>query len=658
MRKKQAMNHKWKVFHSGLLAAAAVLVVVLLSACAPGAPPTKGGKSCLDCHNEYQEKFSAGVVHQPVAKGDCAGCHRKHGLVGGAYLKAPVPNICFFCHTELAAELKAATEIHPPVKQGECNLCHQPHNAPEKYLLSAERDESCFACHERAPFNQAFKHAPLEKGCATCHATHGSSVTKLLIKAETELCQDCHQIDNQAFVRQHGGYGVKSSCSECHNVHSADNQQLLKNTVHQPVANRQCQECHQPAASGQPFAVNASADQLCVDCHAAELKSYAASGAHAPATNGECTSCHQVHASNHSGMLKKLPQQLCFDCHQFKSFGPEAPAEGSGHQHAPAEKGDCLVCHAPHLPAAGQTALLRKPGNQLCLDCHADYAKRQRVKHQPASAGDCLSCHLPHESLHAGILKQQQRLLCADCHELVGETLVQPSLHRPFVAGSCSACHNPHGSDQAKLLIKSGAENCGSCHGTIETERQQPNRHQPFKQGRCQLCHYPHGSEQPFLLTGAAGELCVSCHAPQKVQPGTPTAHQNCAVCHYAHGNDEPAYLLQERPQLCLSCHEVDRYWDKGKGHQPAIEGNCQACHDPHAPQKSRAKQADAKLCGDCHDISPNALTLAHNNLLPSADSCLSCHDPHGGPDASLTLPVKHEPFANGNCTPCHPGGQ
>ncbi|MCK4690596.1 MAG: hypothetical protein KAT20_02235, partial [Desulfuromonadales bacterium] len=42
----------------------------------------------------------------------------------------------------------------------------------------------------------------------------------------------------------------------------------------------------------------------------------------------------------------------------------------------------------------------------------------------------------------------------------------------------------------------------------------------------------------------------------------------------------------------------------------------------------------------------------------PSADSCLDCHDPHGGPDRSLTLPMKHAPFAEEDCVSCHAGGK
>lgn len=648
----------WNRIKSSLLAFLLVLPAVLVTACAPGVQQKKGGKTCLDCHAEYRQRFSAGKVHQPVAKGNCAACHRKHGLIGGAYLKASVPNICFTCHKEMAAGLGESSTLHAPVKEGRCDLCHQPHNAAGPFLLAEARNAICFSCHEQQEFIRKYRHAPLEKGCETCHATHGSTAGMLLHQPETQLCADCHDLKNPDFVSSHGGYPVSQGCSECHAVHSADNPTLLKSSIHSPVAMLNCQKCHQPVKNGQPFTVIKAADDLCADCHADDLRSFSVPGVHSPVAAGDCTGCHQVHASDFTGLLQKDPQQLCFDCHEFKSIGPAAPAQGSGHQHTPAMQGDCLSCHAPHTPVKGQSKLLRKDGNQLCLDCHAELAAGRKFNHQPAHDGDCLDCHLPHESVLAGVLVQPQRKLCGNCHDQVAEDLGLPSIHRPFVAGQCSACHNPHGAELAGLMRKTGAASCADCHGRTETERQQPNRHQPFKEGQCDLCHQPHGSRQPYLLAQETAALCVDCHAGKSIEQDTPAGHLNCSVCHRAHGNSEVNYLLQEQPQLCLNCHAVDRYWSKGIGHQPAVEGDCLACHDPHAPQKSRAKAAGADLCGDCHAVDADTLANMHSGLTPSQNSCLGCHDPHGGPDRSLTLPVKHAPFAEGDCTPCHTGGK
>ncbi len=647
---------EWRAIRVSLLL---LTVCWLLLSCVPsGGPAKKGGKTCLDCHPEYQQKFSAGVVHSPVDKGDCSSCHRKHGLIGGAYLKAEAPNLCFFCHKDLVEDLKKVTVLHPPVQQGLCADCHQPHNAPAKFLLGGERNAICYNCHDAEPFNQQYQHQPLAKGCDVCHQTHGGLVANLLLKEEAELCADCHSTDNRTFVVSHGGYPVSAKCSDCHDAHSADNPKLLRTVAHQPMASGQCSDCHQSTKSAEPFALKAEGRELCAICHAEQLRQYEVDGAHDPAAEGECQSCHKPHASDFAGMLAKQPQQLCFDCHSFSSFGPDADEEVGGSHHTPAVAGDCLACHNPHVSPAGQSALLRKPGNKLCLDCHADYAARKKVDHEPVRIGDCLGCHQPHESKGDHVLVRPQRYLCGECHSSVDEDLGLPSLHRPFVAGRCSACHDPHGGKHDKLLRGVGAERCDSCHGTIETERLQPNRHQPFKQGRCALCHNSHGSSQPFMLTGKASQLCVDCHSGRKVLPDTPSAHQNCAICHHAHGNDENNYLLQEQPQLCVNCHEVDRFWNKGVGHSPAVEGDCQACHDPHEPQNSIAKDADVNLCGDCHEIDPATLKRTHQGIDPSASSCLSCHDPHGGPDKGLTLPVKHAPFAEGDCTPCHEGGR
>jgi hypothetical protein len=71
----------------------------------------------------------------------------------------------------------------------------------------------------------------------------------------------------------------------------------------------------------------------------------------------------------------------------------------------------------------------------------------------------------------------------------------------------------------------------------------------------------------------------------------------------------------------------------------------------------SKAKQADASVCSDCHAVDARTLAATHKGIAPGTKSCLTCHDPHGGPDASLTMPIKHAPFADGDCISCHPEG-
>lgn len=633
-----------------------VALMVLLQACAPAPVATKGGKACLDCHAEYKSLYDQGVIHQPVKKGDCAGCHRNHGLIGGAFLKVEEPKLCFSCHQDFARDLGTSSNLHSPVQQGHCSACHQSHNAPEPALLVKPGDQICFDCHDQAGFLRKFVHQPLEEGCNSCHETHGSKNGKLLIAEETALCRSCHAIDGRSFVDQHGGYQPVNGCSDCHSVHSADNPELLKAHSHAPVAGLECNSCHAAADAAQPFAVMDESANLCFQCHSELEEPFKAPQAHAPVTDGDCLACHSPHASEYVGLIEQNPQNLCFDCHNFKMFGPESVAEHPGAAHSAASSGDCLACHGPHLPAPGEAFLLRKSGNSLCIDCHAEKGQSQRVNHEPVRDGQCLTCHVPHESVYVGVLAKAQRPLCADCHEVVGEDLGLPNLHRPFVSGKCASCHAVHGGDNKNLIITDGDSTCGQCHGTIEEERQQAT-HQPFKEGQCDKCHKSHGSSLPFMLADDAQSLCVPCHQDRLPPQDTPDGHQNCTACHYAHGNSETDYLFQEQPGLCLGCHNVDQYWANGVGHAPAVEGDCDACHDPHAPQLSKAKQADASLCADCHDVTSDTMKGLHQGITPHTSSCMSCHDPHGGPDATLTLPVKHSPFAEGDCSSCHTEG-
>jgi len=128
-------------------------------------------------------------------------------------------------------------------------------------------------------------------------------------------------------------------------------------------------------------------------------------------------------------------------------------------------------------------------------------------------------------------------------------------------------------------------------------------------------------------------------------------------MCHYSHGNDENAFLLSSPPDLCLNCHDVDRFWEKGVAHAPAAEGQCSSCHDPHVPQQLKTGGSVVALCADCHAVDAQTMSEVHAQIAPGDNSCLDCHDPHGGPDASLTLPVRHAPFAKGDCRSCHKGG-
>jgi predicted CXXCH cytochrome family protein len=62
----------------------------------------------------------------------------------------------------------------------------------------------------------------------------------------------------------------------------------------------------------------------------------------------------------------------------------------------------CFSCHDPH--GTENVAMVRKPGNPLCLDCHGPNAQagphaasiEEHTHHQAGSAGnECIACHMP-----------------------------------------------------------------------------------------------------------------------------------------------------------------------------------------------------------------------------------------------------------------------
>ena len=338
--------------------------------------PKRIHKTCLDCHSELKDRYREGNIHQPVKEQNCESCHRPHGLIGGVYLDRAMPALCYKCHNETAESLKKFKTSHQPVSKGKCDLCHDPHNSPNPNLLNLQEDELCFNCHVRGSFQKKFIHEPVTEGCKTCHIAHGANFPELLNKEKNSLCQQCHEISQDKFKTQHGGYPVVNNCTDCHSVHSADNPALLKAVIHDPVADRQCQNCHNKSTDPNPFELNALEIKLCYSCHEKEKANFKMTSAHQPVKEDRCFECHRPHASDFSGMLESGPETLCFKCHEFNFIGPQAKEIGSGSKHPVSVRGECLKCHRPHIPAIGESHLLAEAAEKLCKDCHSQLVER------------------------------------------------------------------------------------------------------------------------------------------------------------------------------------------------------------------------------------------------------------------------------------------
>ena len=101
----------------------------------------KGGR-CVECHQ--QVSASVAVGHAPLVEGDCATCHKPHGLVGALRLQSDEPDLCYQCHEAIGLGVEAA-HVHAEVQN--CSTCHNPHGSDHKAILRAPQKELCQQCH-------------------------------------------------------------------------------------------------------------------------------------------------------------------------------------------------------------------------------------------------------------------------------------------------------------------------------------------------------------------------------------------------------------------------------------------------------------------------------------------------------------------------------
>ena len=89
------------------------------------------------------------ILHDPVAKGKCLGCHDPHGSEEPHQVrKSPQIKLCNECHNK--KPVLTRKYAHKPVAEGKCLSCHRPHGSKAKKLLDASGSKLCLQqCHEK-----------------------------------------------------------------------------------------------------------------------------------------------------------------------------------------------------------------------------------------------------------------------------------------------------------------------------------------------------------------------------------------------------------------------------------------------------------------------------------------------------------------------------
>lgn len=390
--------------------------------------PGAMGKNCVNCHATFQDTLKQPFVHTPVKSGECAECHSPHASDHGKLLAADKSQICTTCHTDIA--LENAQSIHPDVAAGNCVKCHDPHASKNKANLLKSGNEVCFTCHAelgKAIAAAKFKHSPVTKSCLGCHDPHATGKTShLLAKDVPALCLGCHKADAPAFQKAHLNYPVaKGDCTSCHDPHGSDQGSILWATVHQPVKNKMCAQCHNDASSPDALKTKRTGLDVCRSCHSQDVNTALADArVHWPVVDKTaCLNCHRPHASRTGKLLQANEKQLCGRCHA----DAVARQTRSLTKHQPIDDGMCTACHRPH---SSNTVFLLDGANvpEVCGKCH-DWGKHSSHPIGPKVIDprnknltlDCLACHRTHGTENKHLTHfDTKKDLCVQCHTSMG----------------------------------------------------------------------------------------------------------------------------------------------------------------------------------------------------------------------------------------------
>jgi predicted CXXCH cytochrome family protein len=342
---------------------------------------------------------------------------------------------------------------------------------------------------------------------------------------------------------------------------------------------------------------------------------------HRPVARRQCLHCH-AHADPGEHLFELVPEkpELCWACHDL---------DLEEFTHAPIDEDNCMGCHDPH--GSDQPGLLVKtPSAGLCLTCHDQVFADEKYVHGPVAAQACLACHAAHSSPHEKLLSNAPTALCLDCHTEV--TPADPSAahqHQPLEEG-CDKCHDAHASNARYQLHSEAPALCFSCHNDVkEIFEGAAVVHGPAVDvGGCLTCHSPHFSVAPGLLAGPQADLCLACHnkpiktasdrtlvdmsALLQANPNRhgPVRDGECVACHQPHAGEHDGLLIAEYPrrlyvpfeferyELCFECHDEELVEDESGTDLTGFRDGDRNLHWVHV---NRNKGRTCRTCHDAH---------------------------------------------------------
>jgi predicted CXXCH cytochrome family protein len=241
----------------------------------------ESGFACADCHGGDAKSADAARAHAPAQgfKGKptgqgivetCARCHSD-----AAFMRRYAPRQRIDQATEYASSVHGQQLVKGDRKVATCVSCHNAHGIrrvsdAKSPVFATNVASTCATCHADRERMAGYKIADGSDLPTHQFADYQKSVHYAALKGNdlsAPTCNDCHGNHGAA---PPGVGSIANVCGTCHAVFA----QKFATSVHQPIFDKGCVECHSNHAVLKPSdqMLSATGHGVCQPCHSAEDK--------------------------------------------------------------------------------------------------------------------------------------------------------------------------------------------------------------------------------------------------------------------------------------------------------------------------------------------------------------------------------------------------